>query len=472
MRPIVSNINSPGYNLSKWLNRQFNGMEKFESCAVKNSVEFLEKVKNMQLGKNDLLVSFDVVSLFPSVPLPKTLDLLKGWLSKNGCSDAAVKEFLKLTKVAVENSYLQFNNKVYKQKEGLSMGNPLSPFLADLFMSNFETKILRCFFWLFKFWCRYVDDIFCIVDKKNVADALKFLNLQETSVKFTCEVEEDGVLPFLDLKIIRKESSLFFDIYRKPTSVDLYINQNSFNPPTHKMAVFNSLIDRMFRVPLSDQARKKERDRILVIAEANGYDKEEVKKMMKKKMYSNRVKEVTTLKPEEEKSNLFASITYHPKVFHKFKKVFKKFDLNMAPVNRLNVKNFFHGKLKDTKNEEEMAGIYEISCQDCDKVYVGQTRRNIKIRAKEHHRNVRNRDIDKSAVAKHCYEEAHEIKEKPKLLQRVEQSGKLNIVERMFMYKRKEKLMNDDLEGLENPLFRCLDSKPRTSRKTRADDGG
>ena len=56
---------------------------------------------------------------------------------------------------------------------------------------------------MFKTWHRYVDDIFAIITNRLIQDALKLLNIQDNSLKFTLETEIDGQLPFLDLKIKR-----------------------------------------------------------------------------------------------------------------------------------------------------------------------------------------------------------------------------------------------------------------------------
>ena len=66
--PIVSFVNSPSYNISKFssiiikplMNNRF---------SVKNSIDFINRIKDVVIEKDDILVSFDVVSLFTSVPV-------------------------------------------------------------------------------------------------------------------------------------------------------------------------------------------------------------------------------------------------------------------------------------------------------------------------------------------------------------------------------------------------------------------
>src|SRR5699024_3587640 len=95
----------------------------------------------LQLTDSELLVSFDVSSLFPSVPIPQTLEYLKELLQENRLDDKIVKEYIQLTEICMKQNIFQFNDKFYQQREGTAMGNSLSPFIADLFMSRFERDL-------------------------------------------------------------------------------------------------------------------------------------------------------------------------------------------------------------------------------------------------------------------------------------------------------------------------------------------
>ena len=74
MRKIVSFVHSPFVKISKWLVSKIQEFGDFESFAIKNSVDFVEKVKNVTLDDDEIIVSFDVTSLFPSVPVGEAID--------------------------------------------------------------------------------------------------------------------------------------------------------------------------------------------------------------------------------------------------------------------------------------------------------------------------------------------------------------------------------------------------------------
>ena len=67
MRPIVSFINSPLYNLSKFLCKLLSPLAGNTEFTVKNSYEFVQFLNSIVLKKNECMVSFDVVSLFTNI---------------------------------------------------------------------------------------------------------------------------------------------------------------------------------------------------------------------------------------------------------------------------------------------------------------------------------------------------------------------------------------------------------------------
>jgi len=76
LRPKVSNIGAPTYQLSKHLSRLFNQLVGKSAHQVKNSFHFIEILKALKIKPGDLMVSFDEVSLFTEVPVEESLTLL------------------------------------------------------------------------------------------------------------------------------------------------------------------------------------------------------------------------------------------------------------------------------------------------------------------------------------------------------------------------------------------------------------
>lgn len=117
-------------------------------------------------------------------------------------------------------------------------------------MCRFENELQE---FLTKVWYRFVDDVFAIIKKSQVEDLMRILNdAKYQSIKFTYKTENDGKLPFLDLLLTRQtDGTIDFGVYRKPTSTDRCITNESHCPASHKMAALHSMIHRLCKLPLS-----------------------------------------------------------------------------------------------------------------------------------------------------------------------------------------------------------------------------
>ena len=81
------------------------------------------------------------------------------------------------------------------------------------------------------------------------------------------------------------------------------------------------------------------------------------------------------------------------------------------------------------------SGIYKINCKQCGKVYIGQTKRNLDTRTKEHFRNLRLNHTDKSAIASNFWNTGHEINNSANILKSVNRKNELIIWEKMLIFK-------------------------------------
>jgi len=90
--------------------------------------------------------------------------------------------------------------------------------------------------------------------------------------KFTKETESDGVLAFLDVKLIRENTGyLDYTVYRKPTHTDRYLNFRSDHPLQHKKAVIKTLLCRAERLTSSEANYKQKINRVQLALKNSGY---------------------------------------------------------------------------------------------------------------------------------------------------------------------------------------------------------
>ena len=74
IRPAVSNIGTASYHLAKYLAKVLSPLT-YSEYTIKSTIDLMNKVKNERISQGFSMVSFDVKSLFASVPLEKTIDI-------------------------------------------------------------------------------------------------------------------------------------------------------------------------------------------------------------------------------------------------------------------------------------------------------------------------------------------------------------------------------------------------------------
>ena len=85
LRPIVSFVGSATYQLSKFLKNILSPLVGNTVHTVKNSAEFVELIEKINILDNESQMSFDVVSLFTSIPLETARAIVLDRLS-NDCT--------------------------------------------------------------------------------------------------------------------------------------------------------------------------------------------------------------------------------------------------------------------------------------------------------------------------------------------------------------------------------------------------
>jgi hypothetical protein len=338
------------------------------------------------------------------------------------------------------------------------MGSSLSPKLASFFMLHFENKIKRQK-WFPRIYIRYVDDIFAVVKKDDVEKIRTNLSAQFESINFTVETELNNQLPFLDILVKRENGNLGFSIYRKPTSTQLFIKNDSNHSKQHKMAAFNSMFNRLLSIPMKTDDFEKEKAYIFETGKINGFSKESLEKLLKKHEKKRELRSLTTLEVIEQNPPKYISLPFVPPLTNKLNNELQKFGFKIAYNNYGKLGDLL-GTAKDkVTDDDEKSGIYKIECSTCDAMYIGQTKRKLKIRYKEHLEDVKKTVNDEKPLAKHSIEQNHPIGQLT-LLKAVAKPYQLDAYESMYLHKNKHKnLLNCQLEG-NNPstLFKFIES--------------
>ena len=196
-RPVISAEGSPTYFLAQFLyiiSSECPGKPKFH---VKNSFEFIKKIKNKSISKNHRVISLDVKSLYTNVGKQRFIQALekRAHLINSRCK-IPLNEIIEATELLMDNTSFQFNNKFYTQIFGTPMGSSISGLFADLVMEDLETECLRKLSFAPAFYFRYVDDVITCVPHDKIDEILAMFNTYDDRLQFTYEIENTQNLHF------------------------------------------------------------------------------------------------------------------------------------------------------------------------------------------------------------------------------------------------------------------------------------
>ena len=202
LRTIVSSVNTFNHQLAKYLcNRLQPHLP--STYSISDTFSFVEELKTVNLS-NKFMVSLDVVSLFTNIPLKESIDLAVSYIAEGNPNLKLSKADLAiLFSFATSQTNFLFSGKMYDQRDGVAMGSPLAPVLANIFLGHHENVWLNIYQGPFlQFYRPYVDDTFCLYN--NALLFFDFLNSQHPDIKFTMEKESNKMLAFLDVYISSK----------------------------------------------------------------------------------------------------------------------------------------------------------------------------------------------------------------------------------------------------------------------------
>ena len=362
--------------------------------------------------------------------------------------------------------YLQIGGTAMGTKVAPSYANLFMGKLEDKLLSEAKKMGLKPALYL-----RFIDDIFVIWDQgeENLKRFINFLNESHDSIKFTAEYSKNSVT-FLDTKIHVENNDIYTELYTKETDTHNYLHYTSAHPKhCKKGGPYGEFLrirrncqkiedyDRHSELRVSDyrrrgypiedlikaQKRAREMDRQSLLRKTN--------KKEKKTRMSNSIPLIVTYNPAN--PNLHKIIEkYWPLIQRsKYKDAFKEKPLisyrrnkNIAnhiirakcttekqhkekitppckkpwmcqfcprrnPVNRFKstvTERTYTGPSKYTCRSTNL--IYLITCQKCGKQYVGETKREFRIRMNEHLRYIKTKNFDQ-ATGRHFNLSDHKI---------------------------------------------------------------
>ena len=233
-RPILSSLLHPTNRISTFIDEHIKGYVPKTKSYVRDTQHFIKRILEIPpLKEGDLLVSFDVVSLYTNIPNKEGISVIKKWLEKDNVNKDLPKSLIELLDLVLHNTNFEFNGENFLQVGGTSMGTPCAPSFANLFLDDFETKALKNYPKKIEHYFRFIDDIWLLWThgEEELHKFLKYINSLHNTIKFTMEFSRNEIC-FLDtlVKVDPLDNKLYTTLYTKPTDTHSYLHFSSCHP--------------------------------------------------------------------------------------------------------------------------------------------------------------------------------------------------------------------------------------------------
>ena len=341
------------------------------------------------------MASFDIQSLFTNIPLDETIDICvnRVFQHKKKIKGMLKRQFKQLLTLTVKSSCFVFNNLYYKQIDGAAMGSPLGPTFVNLFLVYYENMWLdKCpLQFKPKYYCRYVDDIFLMFEKQDhVKKFLKYMNSRHHNIKFTFEEEHNNKIAYLDRSITRVGNELQTSLFRKKTFSGVYLNFNSHLPSEYKKGLVHTLLYRTYNICSNDTNLHKDIAYLKSVWQKNSFLLFSIDECIHKFLNSSFLKR-RHLKPSSEKKEVIMSLQFLGKLSLQVKNQLndilrschKNVKLTVVFKSPNRIRNAFRFKEQLPKSINSKL-LYRYTCDTCNNVYIGKTKRHLLVRQYEH----------------------------------------------------------------------------------------
>ncbi|BHF58815.1 hypothetical protein SprV_0100177000 [Sparganum proliferum] len=329
-------------------------------------------------------------------------------------------QILQLLKFCLR-TYFTFDGTIYEQVKGTPMGSPISGFIAEAVLQRLESLVLQHH--KPKFWARYVDDTFVVIDRDQLLTFKERLNAVFPDIQFTMEEEENNQLAFLDVLVCRKDcGGLKTKVFRKATNTMQVLNFNSNHPISHKRSCVRTLYRRVETHCSEPEDKIAELQYLRRVFKANGNPRNFINRCIRKR----------DERPNRTDTKVWRALPYVKNVSEAVGRLLAPLGVGVAHRPEATIMRQLM-KPKDPLPRQETSGVvYRIWCGCGQSNYVGETGRQLQTRMAEHAAAVRRNDAS-SQVAAHSTGSGHTFKfDEAEILVRVDNRVSRELLESWF----------------------------------------
>lgn len=239
-RPIVADINTESSRIAQFIDFYINKYSTRLKSYIRDSFDLANKIKDMDINNNDMLITGDVTALYTNMDINRTIAVTKQTLNKYPEGQRPDNLIIDLLKYTLKHNDFVYEKDSFLQICGCAMGKKYSPSLANLYLENLDNYIINYKHKPITYY-RYLDDIFLIWKGDNITDIEEFntnINKVTPGIQIELHYNKEQV-DFLDMTIFKKnQTKIGTKVYFKETNNRIYLNPKS----AHPMHTFKSII--------------------------------------------------------------------------------------------------------------------------------------------------------------------------------------------------------------------------------------
>ncbi|CAJ0955519.1 unnamed protein product [Ranitomeya imitator] len=271
---------------------------------VRDTTQALQRIDQLQLDENQVLVTADIEALYTSIRHSDGLAATAWFLRTSNIENSLADLILILLEFVLRHNVFIFDKNIYLQTQGTAMGASCAPSYANLFLGAWERDIFLGEaipeMGQVQNWMRYIDDVMFVWegDEEGLETLMRKLNDNKINVKLT--FKSGRCLEFLDIWVeTASDGSVCTDVFRKPTSTNSYLHAESSHPVSTIRGIPIGQFLRVKRICSNDILFEKQCEELTRRFEDRGYSRRMIRRGYRRAksttrnelLYTNKIKE-------------------------------------------------------------------------------------------------------------------------------------------------------------------------------------
>lgn len=449
-RPIVSDCNSETYHTAEYIEHYLNPISTRHPSYLKDTYDFIDKIKELIIPPNALLFTIDIDSLYTNIETEVGLKAVEKCMRQYPDPARPDTYILKLLEINLTRNDFEFDSKFYLQTKGTAMGKKFAPSYANIFMADWEHTALTSAPKRPHAYYRFLDDIWGVWTH-SMEDFIKFTDhlnhhQQSIKIKYTVDLNEVNFLDVVSFKgpEFLNTGRLDFRVYFKDTDTHSLLHRHSFHPKHTFRGIIKSQLLRFKRICTQNASFLSAVNILFQALRQRGYSRTFLRKILRTFDQPRATQEVETT-PRNKILPLVAHFSLQSQQLNQCLKAnFQKF---LEPSNFLRrhkpiaayrrntnlldrlvqskiYKNPPKGRIGRCKyytpaqlvvsrfsrtvfqlpralSHETCNCVYLVYCTKCKKQYVGQTKNELRVRIYQHVHNITHKIEKRRHVVQH-----------------------------------------------------------------------